>query len=361
MIIKKLNNQIMELISEKFNIWKLRLADRLMVFCLDNKIDNEIFLKFLFFIYQVLLHNSYVLKYKSANHHYIPRFLLKKFKIPGTGQIFQYTYFKSPQKVSINKEAACVRNLYSFKDRATKGKSDFVENQVFAFALEKYASRIIHQILKTGEINDLTNLERSIITSFIAFQYIRTPRFFHFVRLVLEYLNLQGGIPLDEMVKVDFYKKTFFDNYYQITPQKMGQFGKKNKLNLSGADDLILRLSMQIGDHLSSFIYRRTLCLLNVRLPGFFYLSDNPMEIFNISHNRSIGPFLWEIERNPLIFMPISPSLCLYFLKGEIPPPHVIGSVLEKAIPESIYEFAFTSKESDKIKPAFNAHPNIVS
>lgn len=342
----------MELTSERFNVWKLRLADRLMVFCLDNKINNEVFLKFLFFIYEVLIRNSYVLKYKSANHHYIPRFLLKEFKITGTKLIFQYTYFKLPQKVSINK-AGCIRNLYSFRDKATKEKSDFIENQIFAFALEKYASRIVHQILKTEEI-DLTNLERSIITSFIAFQYVRTPRFFHFVRLVLEYLNLKKGIPLDEMVKADFYKKTFFDNYYQITPQEMGQFGKKNKLNLSGADDLILRLSIQIGDYLSSFIYRRTLCLLNVRFPRFFYLSDSPMEIFDISHNRSIGPFLWEIEKNPLIFMPISPGLCLYFLKGNIPPPHVIGLILEEAIPKSIYEFAFASKKSDKINSAFN-------
>jgi hypothetical protein len=331
----------------------LKLADRLITFCLDNKISNEFLLKFLFVIYEALIRDSYVLEHKPANHHYIPRFLLRKFKVGNTDLIFQYTYSHPPKKVSIKKRAACILNLYSAKDKTTKGESDFIENQLFAFALEKYASRIIHQILRDEETR-LTYLEKSIITSFVGFQYVRTPRFFHYVRLVMEYLHLKKGIPVDEMIKADFYMKTFFDNYYKITPQGLGHFARESDVELSGAHDLVLRLSLQIGNHLSSLIYKRNFYFLKARLPGFFYLSDSPAEIFNITQERSVGPFLWEMKENPLIFMPISPELCLYFLEEEnTPPPGVIGTILEKAIPESIYQFAFANQENNKISSAF--------
>ena len=339
-----------EIISKKISIWKLKLANHLMSFCLDKKINNYFLIDFIFFIYQRLAHNSYVLEHKLSNHHYIPVFLLKEFKI-SEGLIFQYARSKKPKAVSIKKEAACIKNLYSFKDKVSKGKSDFIENQIFAFTLEKYASRIIHQIIKDKDIDEkITNLERSILMSYIAFQYVRTPRFLYFIRLVLQYLHLEKNISMDEVAKADFYKKAFFENYYQINSQEMYDFGIKNKLDLCNAKDLILRLSIQIGDDLSSIIYKRKMHLLVAQQPAFFYLSDSPAEIFNCTKGRSVGPFLWEIEKNPLIFMPIAPDLCLYFLKGvTIPSPHIIGMIIETALPGSIYEFAFADRKSNKI------------
>lgn len=222
---------------------------------------------------------------------------------------------------------------------------------MFAFTLEKYASRIIHQIIQNKDIDaKFNNLERSILISYIAFQYVRTPRFLYFIRLVLQYLHLEKNVSIDEMVKADFFKKTFFENYYQINSKKMYNFCLKNKLDMCNGENIILKLSMQTGDCLSSILYKRELRLLVAKEPAFFYLSDSPAEIFNCTQKRSVGPLLWEMEKNPLIFMPISPNLCLYLLKGaDIPPANIIGEIIETAIPTSIYEFAFADRKSNKI------------
>jgi hypothetical protein len=336
-------------LSKKITVYKFIIANNLMIFCLNKKINNNLLLKVILAFYYILMHDSYILMHKSSNHHYIPRFILKKFKIINTGLIFQYARCKNPERKSIEKEAACIENLYSFNDKFSKSKSDFIENQLFAFSLEKYASRIIRQIIDEKDEIRLTNLERSILTSYVSFQYVRTPKFLYFIQLMLEYLHIEKGISIDEILRIDFYKKSFFENYYQIDQKQFYKFSIRNNLNIEGIHDLILRLSIQIGDHLSSLIYKGKLNFLNAQEPAFFYLSDSPAEIFNLIKNRTVGPFLWEMKDNPLIFMPISPSLCLYFLKDTIPPPHIIGHVIEIAIPKSVHDFAFSDRINDKI------------
>lgn len=202
-------DNIIKIIDKNLNIWKLKSANDLIVFCLDKKINNNFLISIIFLVYKVLVTNSYVLDYKLSNHHYVPRFLLDKFKV-SKGLIFQYSRDEKPKKVSIKKEAACVKNLYSYKDKTSKGRSDFIENQVFAFTLEKYASRIINQMIQDKDIDaKITNLERSILISYISFQYVRTPRFLYFIRSMLEYLNIKKNITIKEIAEFNFFKKAF--------------------------------------------------------------------------------------------------------------------------------------------------------
>lgn len=341
-----------------FNHKRLILADKLMRFSLDKKINNVYLIKAIFYIYESLIKNVYVSGHTSANNHYIPQFLLKKFKIPNTGLIYEYTYFKKSKQVSIKKSAQSL-DLYTSTDKGTKNKSEFIEKQLFALTLEKYASRIINEILEKDEIN-LTSLEQSILTTFMAFQYVRTPKFFHYVRITLEYLHLNKDISVEDMTKTDFFKKAFFDNFYNIKPNQLVKFSIKNDLVLSNAKNLVLSISIQIGNHLSSIIFKNDLRMLEAKFPACFYLSDNPANIFNIEKDRSVAIFLWEFGINSLVYMPISPNRCLYYkyTKDDILP-FIVGSIIEAAIEDSIYEYAYSDSLIDQVQEKFEGNTNI--
>ena len=336
-----------------FNHKRLILADKLIRFSLDKKINNVYLIKTIFYIYESLVKGVYVSGHTSANNHYIPQFLLKKFRIPNTGLIYEYTYIKEPDSVSIEKKAAQSLELYTSTDKDTKNKSEFIEKQLFAFTLEKYASRIINEVLEKDEVN-LTSLEQSILTTFMAFQYVRTPKFFYYIRITLEYLNLNKGIPVEDMTKKDFFKKAFFDNIYNIKPNELAEFSIKNDLVISNAKNLVLSISIQIGNYLSSVIFKNDLRMLEAKAPAYFYLSDNPANIFNIEKDRSVAIFLWEFGVNSLVYMPISPNRCLYYTYTQDNiPSFVIGSIIEVAIQDSIYEYAYSDRLTSQIQTKF--------
>ncbi len=339
--------------KERFDYRRLVLADRLMNFLLDKKIDNILILKVIFKIYFWLTRNAYVLNHKSANHHYIPQFLLKKFKIPNTGQIYEYNRLAQVKPISIAKEAACALNLYSFRDKETKQQSDFIENQIFASTLEKYASRIINKILEEDIIN-LTILERSILTSYISFQFVRTPYFFWRIKTIIEYLNLEKSITIEEMKERDFFKKCFFENYYRIDPIEFFKFTGENNNHLVEAEDLILTLAISIGDYLSSILAKYELRMLEAKEPAFFYLSDSPASMYDVDELRSIGIFLWFLGDSSLISLPISPNRCLYYIKSNKNiPVHIIGGMIGESIQRNILEFIYSDRKLDEIKSNF--------
>lgn len=324
----------------------MRVADKLMRWWLDKGFTNKHLSLVLYRLYVLLVWNAYVVEHKEANHHYIPRFLLKRFVIPGTGLIYQYSLDKTIKAVSIEKDAAHIPNLYSFKDKAAKSKSDFVENQLFALGLEKYASRIINKILKEDRL-ELTNIENSIVASFMAFQYVRTPHFLFLIRSILQYLHLQKGVPIEAMTKLRLWQEVFFSNVYKLSPRDIMSFSLKNRLAMRGADDLVLFIALWIGNEISIRMSQYDLRMLEARNPAYFYLSDSPMGIYNVHRRRPIGPFLWELSENPLYYMPISPSRCLYFIHPlNSASASTIGSIIEVAIPESLYKFAYSDRNS---------------
>lgn len=339
--------------KEYITKWRLKTADRIMRFCLDRRINNIYIIEPLFKIYTLLIREAYIFSDTDSNHHYIPQFLLRNFKIPGTGNIYEYTFNKAPVPVSIEKHAALVKNLYLFRDKTTKKQSDFIEKQLFAFSVEKYASRIIKLLLNNADEN-LTYLEESILTSFVGLQYTRTPDFFRDVSMIITFLNQGRGISLEEMIKPDFFRKAFIDNYYKITPREVGAFGLKNKLTLTGAEPLILKIAISVGNELSELIYRRDLRVVMAKEPAFFYLTGSPADIYNLAKERSVGPFLWEMQRNSLIFLPIAPNVCVYYLpRNTEVSPHVIGNIIQEALSKRNTEFAYSDRKSPDIEDVF--------
>ena len=288
------------------------LADKLLDFFVERRINNLSALSFFIHAYTFLIKDLYIREYKNANHHFIPQFLLRKFRITNTGNIFMYAKGKLPAPISIKKEAAVVPNLYSFRDKKTKELSDFIEKQIFAHVLEKYGSRIINRILKIDRI-ELGHLEESILASFIAFQYTRTPSFHFQLKLVLAYIMKERNVTPEEMVKPNFTRDVFINNNYQLRPPEIAQFLKETKLRIGGVESLILSLSNKLADEISVNIFSGKLNLLRATGSEFFFLSDSPAGIFNFGNGRSIGPFFWELNNNLLIYLPISPTRCIYY------------------------------------------------
>ncbi len=328
------------------------LSDKLLNFFIERRINNLGALRFFIYIYALLTKGFYVGGHKNANHHFIPKFLLKKFRIINTGNIFMYMRGKRSTPVSIKKEAAVVPNLYSFRDKKTKELSDFMEKHIFAHVLEKYGSRIVSRILKTDKI-DLTHLEESVLVNFIAFQYTRTPRFFFQLERVLTYLVKEKSVTPKEMVKPNFARDVFINNSYQLRPPEIAQFLQKTSLRITGVKNLMLGLSVQIADDISVNIFSGKLNLLRATGSEFFFLSDSPVEIFNFGNNRSVGPFFWELNNDLLIYLPISPTRCIYYTHRISPVyPTINASLIEKLSLQSIHEFAYSNRNSSVIDNA---------
>jgi hypothetical protein len=198
-----------------------------------------------------------------------------------------------------------------------------------------------------------------MLTSFIAFQYTRTPKFFLQIKLILGYLNLEKKIKVEEMTNKDFFKKALFDNYYNIDPIEYLKFSKQNKKTLVDAEDLIITIAILTANHLSELLYKYEIRMLEAKEPAFFYLSDNPVNIYDINKLRSAGIFLWELNQDSLIYLPITTNRCLYYIKPDSDiKPYIIGGILEEAISSSIFEFAYSDRKDDFIESIFNTVDN---
>lgn len=337
------------------------LSDKLLNWFVEQRINSATALRLFIFVYGLLSRGYYVHEHNVANHHFIPRFLLEKFKIINTGQIFEYRRNLKPERRSIKKEAALAPNLYSFRDKRTKMPSDFIEKQIYAHVVEKYGSRIISRIIETDKI-ELTHLEESILAIFIAFQYTRTPRFFFQLGLVLTYLAKEKNITPEEMARPYFARNAFINNSYQLQPSEIAEFLKKTRLGIDGVENLLLRLSIQIANDISGKVFSvGQMTLLRVARSGFFFLSDSPVEIFNFGKNRSIGPFFWELNDDVLIYLPISPTRCVYYDRRTRSAHLAMNSSLiwELSL-RSIHELAYSDRESslisDFLKVSYLSH-----
>lgn len=288
-----------------------RLANRLLNYLLKKRVNNKIILSVSFRIYFLLTRGLYIRTHKIASHHYVPRFLLKNFRIGNTGKIFEYKKGKRPVAISINKKAALAPNLYSFRDKKTKQQSDFIEDVIFARTLERYAPRIIARILN-DDIN-LTHLENSILASFVSFQYTRTPYFLFQLEKMLVYFMRGKSVKLEETAKKDFFEKGFFKNYLNVDRDDITRFNRHNKERLGGVENLLLRMSQQIANHLSKSIFYTNLYLLSVSEPDFFFITDHPVVMFSPRNKNFIGPMFWEMGRDSVIFLPLSPTKGIYY------------------------------------------------
>lgn len=284
---------------------------------LKKEIRNRLVLRLFGYTYRLFSKNQpYKNTYKKSEcNHFIPRLILGNFK-SSPGLIYEYKREdQSPSEVSIRKKAACIEDFYIFRD-VNKQSSDFQEKVMFASTLEWRIAPIFNKIKKDPSYNP-TDVEGSVIASFVAHQMTRTPLFRQKINLLLCYLLSEGYCKIDDLSK-EFMKKQIVYNDMKIDMKKFRKFVlSKSTSSVTGARNQEIILSILIAEYMSEKILRKTFVIEEAEQGSFFLLSDHPAIFINMDTNRSFPFEWWQVsDRKILIFMPISPSLAIIHAKG---------------------------------------------
>lgn len=298
-----------------------KLSRKLISHILKTKISNRKLLKFYWFIYKVLtLKYPYKSEYKRQKQHFVPQLLLRNFRINQHNLIYEYKRGRQkPSKKSISKQVALEEDYYTFRDKQ-KRKSNFIENKIFAELLENFVPKIIDELKRCSDVG-LTNFEESILASFIAHQYTRTPAFRKQVKNFILYLILKKGYRKDDLGSIDFIKEMIVENKLGISLKELMRFRMLNKAtaryNLEAADNYLILASLLIAEYVAEKIFRKNLHILKAEKPNYFFLSDNPVSVIDLENKMidKLTPW-WNIEKaSIIIFLPISPDRCIFLCK----------------------------------------------
>jgi len=295
-----------------------KLSNKIISHLLKNRINNRKLLRFYWWIYKILnIGYPYRQYYQKQRQHFIPQFLLKNFKIGSDNLIYEYERgSQSPKKKSISREVALEEDYYTARDKQ-KEKSNFIEKEIFAELLENFVPRIINH-LKQSQNVDLTDFEESVLASFVAHQYTRTPAFREQVKNFILYLILIKNYKKEDLGNIEFIKNIIVRNELNISLGELINFRKVNRATaqyaIYGAENHLILCSLLIGNYIAEDIFRKNLHILETRDPDHFFLSDNPVLIINIKNNEMDWPTGWDLKNDSImIFLPISPRRCIFF------------------------------------------------
>lgn len=294
---------------------RITLAHKLLRFVLKRKLDNRFLLKVFMVLFTLLTVGFYKVQHKKSRHHFVPQFILKNFKIGQDGLIYEYNV-RTPfgKERSIAKHVCRVPNLYTYKDRAIKQPSDFIEDFIFANLLETYTPAIVRQVLVEGF--EITGVEESILATFIAFQYTRTPKFHRQLNEFVTYLVKGKGVTIDDILDrnnfKNFFRRAFIENYYKVTRANFESFRTTNRLSMTGADNLLISLSIQVANYLAKPLHMKKDTAMIKANTDFFFITDHPVVIVNPINGEFMGSLLWEFK-DMVVFMPLSPTRASYY------------------------------------------------
>lgn len=298
------------------NQFRLKFSNKLIWYLLKNKVDNIIILRFFLLIVNLLTNGYYKFDHKKSNHHFVPQFLLRYFRIaPNKGMVYEYSETNPHGKArSIRKHICISPNLYTFTEKNTKRQSDFIEDQMFSNLIEQFSPTIIDQILTPGF--RITSLEESIISTFVGFQYTRTPKFLYQTNKYLTYLLKTKAVSLDEIAGQKnintFFNKAFVNNAYGITIQDLNNFQINNNETLSGAENLILTLSILAGNYLAEQLQKTKQMTMVIDHSHTTFITDHPVMIYQPNDLIFMGPLLWSLG-SMIVIMPLTPSRLIFY------------------------------------------------
>jgi len=250
--------------------------------------------------------------------HYVPKFLLKNWRISETGTDKGYIFSWSKnnnriEKVSLSKEAGVI-DWDVFNSQGVP--SDFLSKKVFAELLEDKASRVVKLINNNSSI-ELTFLEKSTLAVFIAHQVTRVPAFHeslaHFLSIGYSnnLLNKEDlGNKKHLVQKVVFNKIGItYDQFLNEEPKTIIENIKSQKIFLS----------IEVATNIAEKIYRGNLHILEIPTNSSdeFVISDNPVVFLDMDREKllEIIPW-WEIgQANFFILMPISRKKAIFYSK----------------------------------------------
>lgn len=252
--------------------------------------------------------------------HYVPRLLLKRWRVAETGTDKGSIFCWSKSKNTIEKVAISSVAGETDWDLSHKGDlaSDFVRKKLYSELLEDKASRIIKHINTSNDL-ELTFLEESTLATFLSHQIVRVP-LFHISLLKFLSIGFEGGLitSLDLGDKEALVRKVA-NNEIGITYEQLLE-GSKN-IHLGSGKPQRSLLALVIATIISKKIYGGNLHILEVppSSANEFVTSDNPVVFFDFDRQTTLRlvPW-WEIGKKDFwIFMPISPKKAIFYCKSK--------------------------------------------
>ena len=305
-IITRTGRKILKL-AFKHHLGKRRWSARVLFFILDSFGKFETYLN---------TNNT------NEEHHYVPQLILRRFRVAevGTdkGQIWQFSFATNLIEKKGIANSATITDFYTFKD--IKGdRSDFIEKKVFSETLEYFGSLVIKQINTTSEEPDLTYLEESTLSVFIAYQITRVPAFYSAIEKYIVYCLENKNLEISDLGSFESMNKKIVLNDLGVSIDELLNYTQK--IRIAGADNHIGSISRQIAQYIAEKIYRRNLHILDIpsTMDDRFVISDNPVVLLDFKRREILRyPSWWNFDNEDLwIFMPISPTRCVFFTRSK--------------------------------------------
>jgi len=252
--------------------------------------------------------------------HYVPKLLLRNFKISKSGSDCNSVYCWIKRSNYITKKSIDkICGEVDYDTSNAKGvPSDYISRRLFAELLEQKASHVL-KIINTNDGLDLTFLEESTLAVFMAHQITRVPAF---RQLLLDFFSLgysKGLIDYEDFGDKETLRQKVAKNEVKITYDQIaeGNFSKR----IDGGKPQLIMMSLIIASDMAKKIYKGNLHILEIPQGSKeeFVISDNPVIILDFERKEILRfcPW-WDIEKkNIWIFMPISPRKAVFYCKSK--------------------------------------------
>ena len=303
--------------------------------CVRRRFGKTIFsTKIIYFITNILGRFE---EYKNTQDfkkrgHYIPKLLLRRFRLsedgPDKGMIYQYSFLKdSITKEPIN-QVAQIEDFYIFRQK-TGGNSDYVEKEIYANWIESFGSQVIKTINQTNGNPKLTIFEQNILATFISHQITRTPTFYVQLRKYILFLYEKGLLKIEDLGSSSFIKEVIVKNKYSVTYDEIVNYVPNH--SVAGDTNHLGHISRLIAGEMMEDIFRHNFHFLHIPNDSSdeFVISDNPVVFIDFERYETKRYVDWWEKRSDKvwIFIPLSPKKCLYLTtKRRIDGPVVIDN-----------------------------------
>ena len=253
-------------------------------------------------------------KAEVKRDHYVPQMILRNFAIDSEtkkGLIYEYERGKSePIDKSISKKIACKPGFYLAKNKFTKRMDNMVDAWLNSF-LETRCRIMFARFLTGQEEILINNTELCFLAPFIANLYTRTPAFRAQLKHVIYHLLNIGKITIEDLGNKKKFAQILGGKEFE--QYRIDSCSQKFQVDNTGIDNHLIVGAALIAEGITERIFKKLVSVYEA-LDGIdFIINDNPVRVVNDENNLT-WPDGWDlINKETLIFLPISKKRCLVF------------------------------------------------
>jgi hypothetical protein len=224
----------------------------------------------------------------SQLHHYVPRFLLRRFGVGKKEHVYAFDKSNGSVFSRAASKLAANRDFYDFE---FMGEAMTIEPSLAD--VEAQAGRHIARVVKERRLRPFDPEERGHLTRFLAVQFVRTPAH------AATYSDMRDR--MEGCLREQGIAESFFD----IDPR----LGERDNAERAMMANRIINAPSEFGDALLA----KDWVLFEAALPARFLIGDHPLVMHNSNQSElrgNIGLGVESIE----IYLPLSPTLILGLL-----------------------------------------------